>query len=87
MVIYGEQYRFYPNTDNINLSICYLVEFEESPFVRTMNGMANGPKIAPIVAQNSVFFPLLSAIDQSIIAHAIHITEMIINPTIQILPY
>ena len=75
------------DTDNINSPVFYYVDLEEPPFVRKTNGMANGPKMAPIVAQNSVFFPLLSAIDQSIIAHAIHITEMIINPTIQILPY
>jgi len=42
-----------------------------------MNGTASGPKMAPIVAQNSVFAPLFLAIDQSKTAHAIHIKEMI----------
>ncbi len=46
------------------------------------NGMANGPKTAPMTAQNLVFAPLLSAINQRKYAHAIHIIEMIIKPAI-----
>jgi len=41
--------------------------------------MAIGPKIAPITAQNNVFALLLSAIDQSKNAHAIHMKEIIIK--------
>jgi len=46
-----------------------------------MNGIAKGPKTAPMTAQNKVFTPLLSAIDQSRIAQPIHITEIITKPT------
>ena len=42
--------------------------------------MANGPKTAPIIAQNSVFAPLLSAINQRRNAHDMVIMEIIINP-------
>ena len=48
--------------------------------------MANGPKMAPIVAQNSLFAPLFLAIDQSKAAEAMHIKEMI-NTAIAIIPY
>jgi len=44
--------------------------------------MANGPKIAPIIAQNFVFAPLLSAIFQRRNAHAMHIIDAIIMPVI-----
>jgi len=53
---------------------------DELFFVRKINGMAKGPKIAPITAQNNVFAPLLSAIDQRKNAHAIHMKEIIIKP-------
>jgi hypothetical protein len=56
--------------------------FDELFFVRNTNGMANGPKTAPIMAQNLVFAPLLSAIFQRRIAHDMHIIEMIIIPVI-----
>jgi hypothetical protein len=39
--------------------------------------MAKGPKTAPIIAQNCVFAPLLSAINQRRNAHDVHIIEMI----------
>ena len=42
--------------------------------------MANGPKTAPIIAQNLVFAPLLLAICQRRNAHDMHIIEMIIIP-------
>jgi hypothetical protein len=44
--------------------------------------MANGPKTAPIMAQNLVFAPLLSAICHRAIAHDMHIPEMIRIPVI-----
>jgi hypothetical protein len=47
--------------------------------VRNTNGMANGPKIAPITAQKNVFAPLLSAIPQRSHAHEMHIKEIIIS--------
>ena len=53
---------------------------EELTFVRNTNGMANGPKTAPITAQNLVLAPLLSAIYQRRYAHDMHIMEMIIKP-------
>ncbi len=63
-----------------NLLDC--VGFDELFFVRNTNGMANGPKTAPIMAQNLVFAPLLSAICQRRNAHDMHIIEMIIIPVI-----
>jgi hypothetical protein len=56
------------------------VGFEELFFVKNTNGMANGPKTAPIIAQNLVFAPLLLAICQRRIAHNMHIIEMMIIP-------
>jgi hypothetical protein len=56
------------------------VGFEELFFVKNTNGMANGPKTAPIIAQNLVFAPLLLAICQRRNAHDMHIIEMIIIP-------
>ncbi len=44
--------------------------------------MANGPKTAPITAQNLVFDPLLLAMRQRRNAHDMHIIEMIIIPVI-----
>jgi len=44
--------------------------------------MASGPNTAPIIAQNCVFAPLLSAINQRRNAHDMHIIEMIIKPAI-----
>jgi hypothetical protein len=58
------------------------VDLEELFFVRNTNGMANGPNTAPIKAQRKVFAPLFSAINQSRIAHDIHIMEIIIKPAI-----
>jgi len=58
------------------------LDLNELFFVRKMNGMANGPKRAPIKAQYHVFAPLLSAIYQSKNAHAMHIMEIIIAPNI-----
>jgi len=49
-------------------------------FVRKTNGMASGPKTAPITAQNLVLAPLFSAIFQSRIAHEIKMTEVTIKP-------
>jgi hypothetical protein len=59
---------------------------DELFFVRKINGMAKGPKTAPITAQNNVFAPLLSAINQSKNAHAIHMMEIIIKPDINQIP-
>jgi hypothetical protein len=59
---------------------------EELLFIRKINGMANGPNTAPITAQNRVFAPLLSAIDQSRIAHDMHIIEIMIKPAILRIP-
>lgn len=42
--------------------------------------MANGPKTAPIIAQNLVLAPLLSAIFQRRNAHAMQMMEMMIIP-------
>ena len=56
------------------------VGFEELFFVRNTNGIANGPKTAPIIAQNLVFAPLLLAICQRRNAHDMHIIEIIIIP-------
>ena len=61
-----------------NLLDC--VGFDELFFVRNTNGMANGPKTAPIIAQNLVFAPLLLAICQRKNAHDRHIIEIIIIP-------
>jgi len=44
--------------------------------------MANGPKTAPIIAQNFVLAPLLSAINQRRNAHDIHKMDMTIAPVI-----
>jgi hypothetical protein len=54
------------------------IAFEALFLVRNIKGMANGPKTAPIIAQNFVFTPLLSAIFQRRNAHAMHIIEMMI---------
>jgi hypothetical protein len=56
------------------------LDLEDLSFVRNINGIANGPKTAPIIAQNSVFAPLLSAINQRRNAHDMVIIEIIINP-------
>jgi hypothetical protein len=55
---------------------------EERSFIRNTNGMANGPKTAPIIAQNFVLAPRLFAICQRRNAHPIHIMEMVIIPII-----
>lgn len=44
--------------------------------------MANGPKTAPIITQNLVLAPRLSAICQRRYAHDMHMMEMIIIPVI-----
>ena len=77
----GPNCRYHQNQDLIDRVI-----LEDLFFVRNTNGMAKGPKTAPITAQNKVFAPLLSAIDQSRIAHNIHIIEIIITPVILRLP-
>jgi hypothetical protein len=46
--------------------------------VMKMNGIASGPKTAPIMAQNRVFTSLLSAMNQRRIAHAMQFVEMLI---------
>ena len=56
------------------------VGFEELFFDRNTNGIANGPKTAPIIAQNLVFAPLLLAICQRRNAHNMHIIGIIIIP-------
>jgi hypothetical protein len=61
------------------------VGLDELTFVRNTNGMANGPKTAPITAQNLVLAPLLSAINQRRYAHDMHIMEMIIKPAIMLI--
>ncbi len=53
---------------------------EELSFARNINGMANGPKTAPMMAQNRVFAPLLSAIYQRRNAHDMLSIEVIIKP-------
>ena len=63
------------------------LDLDDLFFVRKMNGMANGPKRAPIKAQYHVFAPLLSAIYQSKNAHAMHIMESIIAPNINQIPF
>ena len=54
--------------------------------MKNTNGMARGPKKAPIKAQKKVFAPLLSAINQSRIAHDINTMEIIIKPAILQIP-
>jgi len=49
-------------------------------FVRKINGMANGPKTAPIIVENLVFVPLLLTMCQRRNADDIHIIETIIIP-------
>jgi hypothetical protein len=56
--------------------------FDDLFFVRKINGMANGPNKAPIIAQNLVLAPLLSAMSQRIIAQDIHKMDRIIAPVI-----
>jgi hypothetical protein len=58
------------------------IGFDALFFVRNTKGIAMGPKTAPIMAQNLVFAPLLSAICQRRNAHIMHIIEMIIIPVI-----
>jgi hypothetical protein len=45
-----------------------------------MNGIANGPNTAPIIAQKRVFAPLLSAMDHKRAAQATQIIEIMIAP-------
>jgi hypothetical protein len=58
------------------------IGFDALFFVRNTKGIAMGPKTAPIMAQNLVFAPLLSAICQRRKAHIMLSVEMIIIPVI-----
>jgi hypothetical protein len=58
----------------------YWLDFVDFSFTRNINGMANGPKTAPTIAQNLVFNPLLLAMCQRRNAHDIVTMEIIINP-------
>ena len=59
--------------------LCDSLESVDLSFVRNTNGMAKGPKTAPITAQKNVFAPLLSAMPQRNHAHDIHNMEKIIS--------
>jgi len=63
-----------------DLSVC--LDSEDLFFVRNTNGMASGPKKAPINAHKKVFAPLLSATNQSNIALDMNIVETNIIPII-----
>ena len=56
--------------------------FSISVLAKNTNGMANGPKTAPIIAQNITFDPLFSAIVPKRKAKAKLIRLPIIIPTI-----
>jgi hypothetical protein len=52
--------------------------------VKKINGMASGPKRAPMMAQNKVFAPLLSAMHHSRYAHPMLMMERTVAPIITV---
>lgn len=69
---------------NISTAFEFGFEFysDDFFFVRKTNGMAIGPKKAPMIVQNRVLAPLFSAICQRMIADRTHTMEMTTAPTI-----